>query len=116
MEYETIKIKDEEDVIEIIAQRYPIDLVAGSPYTDPNVAPVSTRVSTSRYTGRIRIRRPVNDKSPRQHVTSVTRVGQTAKTRGDTDEFIRAFWINGKPKCREGYRYDFRRKMCRLIK
>ena len=55
-------------------------------------------------------------KSPRQHVTSVTRAGQTAKTRGDTNEFISAFWVNGKPKCRKGYRYDFRSKMCRLIK
>lgn len=116
MEYETIIIDDGEDVIEITAQRYPIDLVAGSPYTDPNVAPIATRVSTTRYSGRIRVRRPVIEKSPRQHVTSGFRPGQTAKTRGDTNEFISAFWINGKPKCRKGYRYDFRRKMCRLIK
>ena len=37
------------------------------------------------------------------------------RTRGDTDEFISAFWVNGKPKCRMGYTYDFRRKMCRRI-
>jgi hypothetical protein len=37
------------------------------------------------------------------------------KTLGDTNEFISAFWVNGKPKCRQGYRYDFRRKMCRRI-
>ena len=116
MEYETVIINDGDDVTSVIAQRYPIDLVSGSPYTDPNVAPVATRVSTVRYSGRIRSSRPDNDQSPRQHVTSVTRAGQTAKTRGDTDEFISAFWINGKPKCRTGYRYDFRRKMCRLIK
>lgn len=54
--------------------------------------------------------------SPRQDATSAAKAGQGPKTRGDTDEFIRAFWINGKPKCRRGYRYDFRRKMCRLIK
>lgn len=118
MEYETIIIDDGEDVIEITAQRYPIDLVAGSPYTDPNVAPISTRVSTTRYSGRIRIRRPVNEKSPSQDALSrrSTSLGRGPKTLGDTNEFISAFWVKGKPKCRTGYRYDFRRKMCRLIK
>ena len=115
MEYETIII-DEGEEIEIISQRYPLDIVSGSPFTDPNIAPVATRVQRRRHSGLIRIRRPVSDKSPRQHVTSGFRPGQTAKMRGDTDEFISAFWINGKPKCREGYRYDFRRKLCRRIK
>ena len=54
--------------------------------------------------------------SPRQDATSTLGVGQGPRTRGDTNEFISAFWVNGKPKCRKGYRYDFRRKMCRLIK
>ncbi len=38
------------------------------------------------------------------------------KTLGDTSKFTSAFWVNGKPKCRKGYRYDFNKKMCRLIK
>ena len=25
---------------------------------------------------------------------------------------LEPFWSNGKPKCRKGYRYDFKRKMC----
>ena len=54
--------------------------------------------------------------SPRQDATSADKAGQGPKTRGDTDEFINAFWFNGKPKCRTGYRYDFNKKMCRLIK
>lgn len=54
--------------------------------------------------------------SPRQDATSAVKAGQGPKTRGDTNEFISAFWVNGKPKCRIGYRYDFSRKMCRLIK
>jgi hypothetical protein len=53
--------------------------------------------------------------SPRQDATSAVKAGQGPKTRGDTDEFISAFWVNGKPKCRMGYTYDFRRKMCRRI-
>ena len=57
-------------------------------------------------------------KSPSQDALSgrSTSSGRVPKTLGDTNEFISAFWINGKPKCRKGYRYDFRRKMCRLIK
>jgi len=54
--------------------------------------------------------------SPRQDATSLLGRGQGPKTRGDTNEFISAFWVKGKPKCRKGYRYDFSRKMCRLIK
>ena len=76
-------------------------------------APVVTRVRTSRYTG---ISRRRVFQSPRQDATSADKAGQGPKTRGDTDEFISAFWVKGKPKCRKGYRYDFNRKMCRLIK
>ncbi len=55
--------------------------------------------------------------SPSQHPkTSTSSRFSRAKTLGDTNEFISAFWINGKPKCRTGYRYDFSSKMCRLIK
>ena len=54
--------------------------------------------------------------SPRQDATSVVKTGQGPKTRGDTNEFISAFWVKAKPKCKRGYRYDFSRKMCRLIK
>lgn len=59
-------------------------------------------------------------KSPRQDVTSATSAGQTPKTRGGTKssrgakspQTLKPFWSNGKPKCRKGYRYDFKRKMC----
>lgn len=54
--------------------------------------------------------------SPRQDTLKEPGSLRVPKTRGDTDEFISAFWVNGKPKCRKGYRYDFSRKMCRLIK
>ncbi len=29
-----------------------------------------------------------------------------------TAQTLKPFWSNGKPKCRKGYRYDFKRKMC----
>lgn len=59
--------------------------------------------------------------SPRQDMTSVIVAGQLPKTRGGTrssraaksaPSTVKPFWSNGKPKCREGYRYDFKRKMC----
>ena len=59
----------------------------------------------------------ISKQSPRQDLkTSTSSRASRPKTRGDTNEFISAFWVNGKPKCRKGYRYDFSRKMCRLIK
>jgi len=116
MKYETVTIDNEEgDIISIDSERYPIDFVSGSPMTDPNIAPVATRVKIRRYTGRVRITRPVKE-SPRQDATSADKAGQGPKTRGGTNEFIRAFWFNGKPKCKTGYRYDFNKKMCRMIK
>ena len=59
----------------------------------------------------------VNSKSSSQDTLSgrSTSPGRVPKTLGDTNEFISAFWVNGKPKCRKGYTYDFRRKMCRRI-
>ena len=63
----------------------------------------------------------LNNRSPRQDMTSVTKTGQIPRTRGGTrssraaksaPSTVKPFWSNGKPKCREGYRYDFKRKMC----
>jgi len=59
-------------------------------------------------------------KSPSQDMTSVIATGQIPKTLGGTKssrgakspQTLKPFWSNGKPKCRKGYRYDFKRKMC----
>lgn len=60
-------------------------------------------------------------KSPRQDMTLPSTLGrQIPKTRGGTKssrgakspQTLKPFWSNGKPKCRKGYRYDFKRKMC----
>ena len=94
------------------AQIYDIGPIrhAYSPYREPATDPFVIRYK------KVRKSRVIKSKSPSQDMTSVTRAGQIPKTLGDTNEFISAFWVNGKPKCRQGYRYDFRRKMCRLIK
>ena len=37
----------------------------------------------------------------------------TKSSRGaESPQTLKPFWSNGKPKCRKGYRYDFKRKMC----
>jgi hypothetical protein len=46
-----------------------------------------------------RLPRPIKPLRP-------TRSGQTSKP----------FWSNGKPKCKKGFRYDFKRKLCVKIK
>lgn len=59
-------------------------------------------------------------KSPRQDTLTSTPGVRVPKTRGGTKssrgakapQTLKPFWSNGKPKCRKGYRYDFKRKMC----
>ena len=124
MEYETVEIINSDQETEIVeVHRYPTDLVVWNPTLDPQStgSPVRTRVVVRRYTGRKRVSRPVLQ-SPRQDATSAPKAGQGPKTRGGTNssnfvnpkirEFISAYWVKGKPKCRKGYRYDFKRKMC----
>lgn len=112
MEYETIRVVDEEtgemEYRLVDQKRLPIDIDRDRPVYQQRV--IGTRVSVRRSR---HIRVPV--KSPSQDMT-LARARQIPRTLGDTNEFISAFWVNGKPKCRQGYRYDFRRKMCRLIK
>ena len=31
-------------------------------------------------------------------------------------QMSKPFWANGKPKCKKGFRYDFKRKLCVKIK
>ena len=58
--------------------------------------------------------------SPRQDTLTSTSDVRVPKTRGGTKssraagaaQTLKPFWSNGKPKCRKGYRYDFKRKMC----
>jgi hypothetical protein len=116
MEYERVLVIEEETgepTYELISQdRMPVDI-------DRSRKPTTSRIRISTLTRRTAryITIPKVTQSPRQDATStLIGVGQGPKTRGGTDEFIRAFWVKGKPKCRKGYRYDFNKKMCRLIK
>jgi hypothetical protein len=115
MEYETIRVVDEEtgdmEYRLVNEKRLPIDVDRDRPVYQRRV--IGTRISVRRSR---HVRVPVE--SPSQDALMPGKLSRRRgpKTLGDTNEFISAFWVNGKPKCRKGYRYDFRRKMCRLIK
>ena len=115
MEYERVLIIEEETgepTYQLISQiRQPVDI-------DRSRRPMTSRIRISTRTRRTARYITISKvtQSPRQDATSADKAGQGPKTRGGTNEFISAFWINGKPKCRTGYRYDFNKKMCRLIK
>jgi len=52
---------------------------------------------------------PLRDISSQAKTTS----GTKSSTSRDISRYLeKPFWSNGKPKCRKGYRYDFKRKMC----
>ncbi len=40
------------------------------------------------------------------------RVTSKSSRGAKSPQTLKPFWSNGKPKCRKGYRYDFKRKMC----
>ena len=115
MEYERVLVIDVEtgeSQYELISRTHqPVDI-------DRSRRPMTSRIRITTPT----IRRaryvtiPKVTQSPRQDTLASAHGARVPKTRGGTDEFISAFWVNGKPKCRNGYRYDFNKKMCRLIK
>ena len=115
MEYETVITYDHDKAKRTFTlvdmDFYPVDI-----YRLPRVR--SSRVLHTYRSGFGRRSQPVVNQSLRQDALTTGNSSSTRgpKTRSDTNEFIRAFWVNGEPKCREGYRYDFSRKMCRLIK
>ncbi len=114
MEYETVTVYDHDrnyTTYRLIDQEhYPVDI-------DRQRRVRSKHVVITRRSGFGRRRQPVVSKSPSQDTLSrrSTSSRRVPKTLGDTNEFISAFWINGKPKCRKGYTYDFKRKMCRRL-
>ena len=65
---------------------------------------------TERRSGHMRV--PI--KSPSQDLKSKTAVFPVEpKTLGGNLTF-KPFWHNGKPKCKKGYRYDYKRRLCVL--
>jgi len=77
----------------------------------------SRRVISSRIIARtLTLRRSgytlVPKKSPSQDSKSKTAVFPVEpKTLGGTNTF-KPFWQNGKPKCKKGYRYNYKRRLC----
>ena len=114
MEYERVLVIEEETgetTYQLIRHTHqPVDIDRSRKITSSRIRIYTPRVRRARY-----ITIPKVTQSPRQDTLTSTPDVRVPRTRGGTDEFIRAFWINGKPKCRKGYTYDFRRKMCRRL-
>ena len=101
--------------LSLTSQKTQVDAVLGQGiFYDPgSVDPSSYSYYVRNYSRSI--------KSPRQDMTLSGSPGrQIPKTPGGTRssrapggaQTLKPFWSNGKLKCRKGYRYDFKRKMC----
>ena len=116
MRYETVTIYDEEEgewQYRLVDQEhYPVDIDRQRRIRTQRVVRTRTNVRIASSGHRVLVESPSQDTLSRRSTSS----GRVPKTLGDTNEFISAFWVKGKPKCRKGYTYDFRRKMCRRIK
>jgi len=79
-----------------------------------------------RVTGATYLRRTINVrrsghfrvplKSSSQDSKSKTKVFSVEPRTLGGNKTFKPFWQNGKPKCRKGYKYDFKRKLCVLQK
>jgi hypothetical protein len=118
MNYEIVLVDGKQEVTYRSSAIYDVGVIrhAYNPFLEPTSDPQVIRIST--YSVRSgRRSQPAESQSPSQDTLSMrsTSSRRVPKTLGDTNEFISAFWVKGKPKCRKGYTYDFRRKMCRRI-
>jgi hypothetical protein len=97
---------------------YSSDIVAASPYLDPLTSPM-VWVGT----GQIRSYEPIIRTSfgPSKSTSQDKKSGRSRssvlpKTGVGNFRSRRPYWVNGKPKCKSGFRYDFKRKLCVKIK
>jgi hypothetical protein len=113
-----ILIRKDKSRLTIRGGFYSLDPVAGSPFLDPQNSPVvwhgriirtSTSVTRTRRSGGKQS--TVQDKKSGRSRSSVL-----PKTAVGNSSTRKPFWVNGKPKCKSGFRYDFKRRLCIKIK
>jgi hypothetical protein len=94
---------------------YSLDPIANSPFLDPVVSPVVYygRVKSSKVIGR-RTSIGSSKSSSQDRKSGRPRSSVLPKTGDGNKKFLNAYWVKGKPKCKKGYTYNFRRKMCVL--
>jgi hypothetical protein len=94
---------------------YSLDPIANSPFLDPVVSPVvwHGRITRSIAIGR-RTSTGSSKSSGQDRKSGRPRSSVLPKTPGGNKIFLSAYWVKGKPKCKKGYTYNFRRKMCVL--
>lgn len=102
--------------VSISTQSSQVNMVLGQGiFYDPGKIDVTSYGVTGYYLKQLQ-----DKQSPRQDTLTLTPGVRVPKTRGGTRssraspgaQTLKPFWSNGKPKCRKGYRYDFKRKMC----
>ena len=96
---------------------YSLDPIANSPFLDPVVSPVvwHGRIIRSKVSGR-RTSTGSSKSSVQDRKSGRSRSSVLPKTADGNKKFLSAYWVKGKPKCKKGYTYDFRRKMCVLVR
>ena len=103
--------------LSLTTQKTQVDAVLGQGlFYDPGKVDVTSYGVTGYYLKQLQEK----GKSPRQDTLTSTPDVRVPKTRGGTKssrgakspQTLKPFWSEGKPKCRKGYRYDFKRKMC----
>jgi hypothetical protein len=94
---------------------YSLDPIANSPFLDPVVSPVVWHgpITRSKVIGR-RTSGGSSKSSGQDRKSGRPRSSVLPKTPGGNKKFLNAYWVKGKPKCKKGYTYNFRRKMCVL--
>ncbi len=100
----------------ITSQSSQVNFVLGQGiFYDPGEIDVSSYGATGYYMLKLQ-----QEQSLRQDTLTSTPGVQVPKTRSGTKssraagaaQTLKPFWSDGLPKCRKGYRYDFKRKMC----
>jgi len=95
---------------------YSADIVAASPFIEPQTTPfVWVGHVTRNYETIIRISGPPKSTS-QDKKSGRSRSSVLPKTDVGNFSTRNPYWVNGKPKCKSGFRYDFKRRLCIKIK
>lgn len=100
----------------IASQTSQVNMLLGQGiFYDPGKIDVSSYGATGYYMLKLQqgqsLRQDTLTSTPDVRVPK-TRSGTKSSRGAKSPQMLKPFWSNGKPKCREGYRYDFKRKMC----
>ena len=96
---------------------YSLDPLAASPFLDPQISPVVWYGPTIRP-GVLDTTTPsgVKQSTVQDKKSGVSTPSVLPKTAVGNFSSSKPYWVHGKPKCKTGFRYDFKRRLCIKIK